>query len=537
MREIKKLLSISVCFLMLAACGGGDPIEEVSDATDDTDAEEGSSVELGNTTNFSYLPLMTVEKYKEWSGGEEDDVFLTYGRSPSIRMYTINPINATTGLPAQNAAATDFNILEDAIPVNPRVSFPMLQPIVGNEIDLRTAILINTSSAMDVVDRVAFIDEIKAFVTASKASTVNHIKNQEFTVWGYSGEISEVTSGATSVEADILSAIDTLSANWLNGVYESTGANHTYDAIMRAIGRYVGPTEYVAAADIELRDSITLENNDLIEFVTPDTIIASSIILFSAGFGSSNLFAEEFAKKALESQHTLAYDLSTNSAGQSAETEIIGKPLIYVVPDGEEQDSIIVDKASRVVTTNISGAGGTYTFADAVVTAQKDALEEKFVLSNQHVLRWASAIRAGEKHSLEVSSRTAENQLSYTLAVEFDVAAHTFSMPDPQVEITGVNNEYIASNNLLATYDVATTYASLITTFYPATRWTNQDFASSDYTWTYSPANSMVENANGSVTIASGATFPITLTLTNNNITHDGNTVSDDFVLTIEAGI
>ena len=85
-----------------------------------------------------------------------------------------------------------------------------------------------------------------------------------------------------------------------------------------------------------------------------------------------------------------------------------------------------------------------------------------------------------------------------------------------------------------AAYDSATTYANLISTFYPATRWTTQTFEESDFTWTY-PANSMIENENGSVTIDSeNATFPITLTLTNNNIEHNGATITDNFTLTIQ---
>ena len=526
-----KTFIYGMCFFFLIGCSGGDPIT----ASTDESEEDDTSVDLGTVTNYSYLPLMTVEQFKEWNTPENENVFLTYGHADLISLYTINPIDATTGAPATGASATDFNILEDGIPVNPNVSFPLLQPILGNQIDLRTAILINTSSAMDAVDQAAFISEIKAYVTAAKASSVSHIRNQEFVVWGYSGGIVEETGGATAVEADVLAAIDTVSTNWTNGVYEVVGANHTYDAIVRAIGRYVGKGEFETAADLSLRDEFTLEDNDLEEKVTPDSIVASSIVLFSAGYGSPDQFGEEFVKKALDSQYTLAYQLDIELQGRDTATEIVGKPLIYVVPDGESQDSILVEKASSVISNTISG--GAYSFADEVVTAQINALNDKFVLSNQHVLRWASAIRTGEKHSLEVSSRTAEDKFGYVLTVDdYGIdSVITNSMPDPQVEITGANNEYIASNNIANTYDIATTYSNLISTFYPATRWTNQSFTSADYTWSYTPLNSMTENADGSISISATATYPITLTLTNNGIVHNGATISDDFILTIEA--
>lgn len=528
-----KTFIYGMCFFFLIGCSGGDPITTAADESEEDD----TSVDLGAVTNYSYLPLMTVEQFKEWNAAENENVFLTYGHTDLISLYTINPIDATTGAPSTGATATDFNILEDGIPVNPNVSFPLLQPILGNQIDLRTAILINTSSAMSMTaaNQAAFINEIKAYVTAAKSSSVSHIKNQEFVVWGYSGDIVEETGGATAVEANVLTAIDAVSTKWTNGAYETIGANHTYDAIVRAIGRYVGKGEFETATDLILRDALTAEDNDLEEKVTPDSIVASNIVLFSAGYGSSDQFGEEFVKKALDSQYTLAYQLDIELQGRDTATEIVGKPLIYVVPDGESQDSIIAEKASSIVSTTISG--GAYSFADEVVAAQINALNDKFVLSNQHVLRWASAIRTGEKHSLEVSSRTAEDKFGYVLTVDdYGIdGVITNSMPDPQVEITGANNEYIASNAISNTYDAATTYSNLISTFYPATRWTNQVFTSANYTWSYTPLNSMTENSDGSISISESATYPITLTLTNNGIVHDGATVSDDFILTIEA--
>ena len=528
-------IRIALLFFMslgLVACSG-DPVETLSNDDTATDTDD---IDLGAETNVTFLPLMTIEQFEDWNAAEVSDVFLSYGRSPWITYYTINPLNASTGLPVTGATASDFNIIEDGIPVNPDVSFPMLQPIVGNQINLRTAIIINTSSAMDAVDRDAFIAEIKDYVEAAKASSINHIKDQEFTVWGYSGNAVEETGDATAVEATVLAAIDSVNTKWANGSYEVGGSNHTYDAIVQAIGRYNGAGEFTTSLDLMFRDANTGEDNDLIEYVTPDYITASSIIVFSAGFSATQRFGSQFAQDAIDSQAATIYESGVSPAGATTEVVRLGKPFIYVIPDGETADSILSGKASAVIRNTVSG--GEYSFAGEVLAAQVNAIANRFALGNQHVLRWASAIRSGEKHSLEVSTRTADDKLGYTLTVD-DYGIDGIDpdpMPDPQVEITGANNEYIATNAIAATYDAATTYANLISTFYPATRWTNQSFDSNDYVWTY-PAGSMTENGDGSVTIDGNypsGSYPITLTLTNNNIQHNGATVTDTFTLTIQ---
>lgn len=532
--NIKNILMVLLFGWLLAACSG-DPLPQ--EGEDDPTTDDDSLVDEGEVTNVSYLPLMTVERYQDWSGLDEDDLFLTYGRAPLISYYTINPVNATTGDPVTDATAGDFSILQDGIPVNPKVNFPMLQKVVGNQVALRTAIVINTSTAMDSVDRSAFIEEIKDFVSAAKDNESHpyYINNQEFTVWAVDGIAVEETGGATANKTAVLNAIDAVKTNWENGSYKSTGANHLYDGVVEAIGRFSGDSQF--SVPLDFRDANTGENNDLFDYVTPDFILASTAVVFSAGYGASNHFAEDDFKRAVESQSTFIYPEDVPPSGSATETTNLPKPLIYVVPDGEVKDDIVSGLAHTTIENTI--AGGQYSFASDVVSAQISAIEEKNALTNQHVLRWAGTLRTGGPHEVVVKTRTAEDKLGYSLTVdpEYDPGS-TAEMPDPQVEITGANNEYLATNDIAQAggpYDSATTYANLISTFYPATRWTNQTFTSADYTWSFTPAGSMVENSDGSISISDNPSFPITLTLTNNNIDHDGATIPDDFVLTIQA--
>lgn len=521
---------------LLSACSGSDVDSRQADpAAKDSGTDDGSLVDDGTFTNVSFLPLMLVELYQDWSGLSSDNLFQGYGKSPYITYYTINPVNASTLAPVIDAKASDFNIKEDGIPLNPKVNFPMLQKILGNRVNLSTALVINTSSAMDGVDKLAFIQEIKDYVSASLASSTYYISNQRFTVWAFDGLIAEETfakGGLTNDINDINEALDLVLTKWRSDAYgEYTGANHGYDAILRAVGRFTanGPYNH----PVILRDSATGEANDLDDEVTPDFIKLSNIVYFSSGYSATNQFNEEYVVKALESQSTLIYDAAQ---GPSNATVNLGKGLIYVIPDGGLEDDIIAAKSDAVIKDNLSN--NAYNFSSSVIEAQVAAVNKRAVLGNQHVLRWASSIRTGEGHSIEISTRTADDKYSYTLTVDpYTPFPSSEPMPEPQVEITGLNDEYLSADNPAtprSAYDTATAFASQISTFFPAVRWTNQAFTNADYTWVSSPANAITRNSNGSVSLNSNAVYPVTLTLSSSTIEHQGGTITDGFVLTIE---
>ena len=509
-------------FLALAACSG-DPVPDTTvGGTVDGDTPNIDDVyETTSTSNISFVPLLTLELYKDWSGFDGDNLFRTYFKSPFIKHYTINPVNATTLNSVSTAKITDFVITEDKVPLNPNVNFPMLQKIIGNQVTLVTAIVINTSSSMDGVDKTAFIAEIKDFVTASKANTSSALANQFFTVWAFDGLIVEETNGYKNTVADVHTALDTVLSKWQAGSYEGAGSNHTYDAVVQAVGRFAGDGPFSTTESF--LDANSGDNNDLFDWVTPDFIRMSNVVLFSAGNGDTNAFNPEFFEKALQSQALLTYDPSTEGAGIDTELLTVGKPLIYVVPDGAFLDAGVENYAFSVIKNTISG--GAYTFASSIVTAQSKALDTRLTLENQYAVRFASAIRQGDAHETVFKTKTPETSYGYSLTSKFDVSSN-LPMPSASVEITGANDEYLAAgiNNEGLDYAAAIAYFDVIQTFYPATRWTNEVFDSSHYTWTSS--GTITHNANGSVTVESSNTFPITLTLTN-------TVIGDSFTVTI----
>lgn len=517
---MKNYLLMLMLAIGLVGCGGSsggpagkatnDPAEEdpTDVPTEETDPDD--LIDTGDKNNVSYLPLMTLELYKDWSGFDGDRRFRIYGEEPFIEHLVISPVNATTLEPIDTATMADFDLMEDDVPLNPETNFQMLQKIAGNQIHLNTAIVINTSSAMDMVDRTALINGIKSYISTAKSSGDSTISNQTFTIWAFDGGrvkgdggILEETSGFTSDMAGLNAVLDTVLAGWNSGKYSISGTNHTYDAVVEAIGRFNGTGPFNNAEDLSA-DGV----NDLWDYVTSDGIWFSNILLFSAGYSDTNRFNAEYAVKAIESQSLSVYDTDTGPSGSASATKDLGKALFYMVPAGATQDGVFSGLAAA--TTELQYASGAYNFATTLVAKQQQVIAERINTDNQYVIRYASAIRSGEGHKAMLASRTAEDKYGYSLEWEFDridVPAEYWQMPDAMPEITNANNEYLSA-------DVA--FYSDNQRFYPATRWTNTIYSSDDYTW--SSTGSISVNSDGSVTVAESNSFPIDLTLTNTTL-------------------
>lgn len=493
--------------LGLVGCGGssGGPggSRDADPSTETPTDEEPTTDELideGDTTNVSFLPLMTFELYNEWSG-MDDGLFVFQQKDPFIKHFMITPVNATSLEPTDDVSISDFSLSEDGIPLNPKVNFPILQKVLGNQVSLDTAIVINTSSAMDGVDRTAFINEIKNYIDRAGGSNHSTIKQQRFTIWAYDGGREQgdggivlESNGFISNRDDIQSALDTVSTNWANGTYQVAGSNHTYDAIMEAIGRFIGTGPFGVAEN--LRDPIDntqpyRDFNDLSESFSADGIRFTNMILFSSGYSDTNRFDGDTVIKALNAQSLSAYDTDGGPGGAASATKDLGKVLIYVTPEGESKDDVI----EAMATANIGATynNGQYTFADTLISEQIAALNTRVVKDHQYVLRFASSIRSGSNHVGELKTRTAEDKYGYTLSWKMNldnVPDELLGMPEPEVEITGAGNEYLSSNQA---------HLSEINRFYPAIRWTNRQFASSEYEWISNVA--FTANDDGSVTI------------------------------------
>ena len=177
---------------------------------------------------------------------------------------------------------------------------------------------------------------------------------------------------------------------------------------------------------------------------------------------------------------------------QNSDTVGIGKPLIYVsvADSGVEPAAGIAELASEVISTNSLTS---FDFASQVIAAQEAAFDERMLLDNQYLVRFAMFERDGTHETIFQSESDGYN---YALTTDVDMSDGSFLLfpeTEPVVEIAAPKNGYLPAGSVSL---------SDVTSLYPATRWTVASYESADYSWTVggSPRSA---NADGSITISS----------------------------------
>lgn len=503
------LLSIFILpSLLLIGCGGGGDFDLGNgdgdlggDNATETE-EEGSST---NTSTVSYLPLSIYNKYSAYVPGlDEDNVFTSQRSFPFINGYLINPINASTLLPVNNATVDDYSMKIDDIEIDPTESFPLLQKVIGNPIELKTAIVFDMTGSTNDVDLAALQLEAKSYVAKAQAHSNAAIKNQKFVVWSFGNDdptaedVVDLTGGFTTVSGDIEAAIDSLT------MFPNASSN-LHKAIVKAVGGYVDEDAGINYAE----DG----DNNLDEDMTSNRLVLSQIILFSSGPDSKRDFTQADMIEAIESQGLLKYDPADASVTDNFTT----KPVFYYVLGKFEAGSAysaLSDVAEN--TTFLTLNSGSYSFGDTLISNQISAIDSRVDLDNQYLYRYAFLPRQGD-HVRLFESRSSGFNYALTGDTNFEspIALGTPSYElESSVEITGPNGEFLSGaitgipENLDGTYVIGGK-ASLadVSTFRAATRWTNEVFEISDYTWTLT-GGSGVANSDGSYTVnsISGAT-------------------------------
>lgn len=450
---------------------------------------------------------------------------------PYIEKTFLAPLDATTLQPLNTASLSDFVLEEgpegELRTIDALESFPLIQPVGPIPTFLHSAIVVDISpSTIETLSISALKAEIKNIISTIKTNNNPVIANQRFSIWAYARnplEIGEIVTdpntgldviegGFTENESTLFSRIDDLD-RWNIGAVSNRN-----QAIVQAVGRYVGNGSE-GASSIEgrenrftFRDSLTrvYDNNDLLEQVSSDRIQAASIIFISSSKDTLNVFADADIKKSLESQSLRVAD--TSSTDKSAKKNS-PKPMITVmIGDNTGNIPDVLSENSFQVIDN-RGLQSGFNFAQQVVAAQVEAIAQRVPSGPKFVIRYASPKRQG-KHKSTIRSNSSEYNFSLTGTVEFE-APSTLGMPwqvmtaNPldafsPVEITDVNNTYFADQIPLGS----------VTHFYPATRWTDNTYTSSDYAWTYNN-NAISAAANGSVPVINAGTYSVTNTSIN----------------------
>jgi hypothetical protein len=512
-----KIVSISILAFAMAACGGGSPIKgsvNVDDTGVDNELDGETNITSISARNVTFLPVSILETSSEYSGVDEDNLFSTQVDYPYIAKKMLSVFDSKT-LAATPATIDDFIITENDQVVDPLESFPILQTIGVIPTYLHTAIVIDTSGSVNSITLDAIIAETKEMIVKMQSSSDLVIKNQRFSIWAFGQTVQEITSGFTADTIMLNNALDAIATV---NVGESSNLNQ---AIVEAIGNYDGSGGEGSSGDFSFRDTPGF-NNDLIEEVTTDRIQLSSLILITSGTDTLNVFENDQVKIAIESQSQVVFDTAEEADSAtvtSSVTKNIGKPFIVIlVGDDPTISAVITDNASNVI--NLKDVTGELTYAEQVIGFQTDLIALRKRESARMVLRYASPKRQGT-HSAVVSTSAVDFKYSLTSAIEF-ASTQTVGMPSEvyiplvvtSVEIAGANNQYL--QNVININDT--------NTFYPATRWTTNQFAISDYVWTLDGIVLPFDSTTGAVTINPASIAPsATLSLTNNAIIETKN--------------
>lgn len=508
MNPIKIVILSLLTFTIVACGGGGSPLQDIDNDTEDSDTTDVTSASGENVT---FLPLAILETSQEYSLLDEDNVFITERFYPYIHGVLLSTFDAAT-LETTEATIDDFIITEDDEAIDSDESFPILQKVGAIPTYLHTAIVIDVSNSVDEVVLNEVVTETKALITLLQGSDDSVIANQRFTIWAFAGQVKEMTSGFTEDKTALDAALDAiLDPNLVDEISSSSSLN---EAIVEAIGRFDGPGEGGGDTDFLYRDSgANGDNNDLVESVSSSRIQLSSLIVVTSGTDTLRVFSDEQVITAIESQSQVAFSNDTNS---TEVTENSGKPFIAVIVGDNDKtlQPSITDNASNVIDLR-NKASGSLSFAASTAAFQASLISTRKREGDRYFLRYASPLRQGS-HERTITTGAVDTNYSLTAPIEIGDFQNV-GMPAEEyypgvisaVEITTEDNAYLQSVINIADTNV----------FYPATRWTSTVFANTDYSWTLDGNTLTPDSTTGSVTIDPSAVTDIsTLSLTNNAI-------------------
>ena len=497
-----KIVMLSLLTLAITACGGGgSPLQDIDN---DTEGVEGV-----NESDITFLSLSILETSQEYSLLDKNDVFITESFYPFISGVLLSTFDATT-LEAKEATVDDFIITEDDEVIDSDESFPILQKVGAIPTYLHTAIVIDASNSVDDDVLSEVVTETKALITLLQGSDDSVIANQRFTIWVFAGKVKELTSGFTEDKTILDAALDEiLDPNLVDEISSTSSLNQ---AIVEAIGRFDGTGDGSGSEEYFYRDSDG-DNNDLIEGVSTNRIQLSSLIVVTSGTDTLRVFSDSQVTTAIESQ---SQKIFSTDASSTEVTENFGKPFVAVIIGDNDKtlQSSITDNASNIIDLRNKPAGS-LSFAASTATFQSNLIATRKREGNRYFLRYASPLRQGS-HKDKITTGAVDTNYSLTSSFEFDVfqdvgmpAEEYYPNTVSSVEITTATNEYLQSVININNTNV----------FYPATRWTNTVFASTDYSWALDGVALIPDSTTGAVTInPSVITGRSTLSLTNNAI-------------------
>ncbi|MFC3680546.1 vWA domain-containing protein [Bacterioplanoides pacificum] len=480
-------------FLLLTACGGGDPV-----VSGDSDGGDSQTPDGSDSTGDSLMTYFPLQFYLQGSGYVEEELFLGISFTPQIHGYLIAPVNVNTLEPVASPDVSEFTITINEEPIQPVEQGLVMQPLLGLDVDLYTLLLIDTSASTQPVNKTALINEIKDFIQQAQSSADPAIRNQRFAVATFAGDVQVLQGIYTRDAATLNAALDNLANNWPS----ASSGTALYKAIVQGIGSYIGPGNAGGSEDDFTTDGL----QDVIETYTQSSNVVSGIrlantVVFTPGGNTPGKYNFEDAQSALNWQSLLVFsDSETEGSSAPEGMAYSGKPLLYVSIGETDVESQKL--AADVLPASYSNFDG---IAEGLIRLQQSKVISRVHKGNQYLVRFARLLTNDGEYELVFSSNTASRNYSLTSKLVVDTSGGAIPTPQPAVEITGPKSAYLVANEVSA---------SEANKLYPATRWTVQSYNAGNYSWSVGGVP-RASAADGSITIsASDAGSTVTLTNT-----------------------
>lgn len=484
---IKKYLLLTLAAFLLTACGGssGSSLFDSDNGQLDNDGKP-----VTNKRSNTYYPLDIYQQGKEYV---EDDAFLGLVFDGFVFAHMIAPVDANTLEPARQPSVDDYTLTLNEEKANKDEHGLMMQKVIGLPVQLRTALIVDTSPS-NQANKDDLINAIKQYIVSAQASSDPTIRNQEFTLMSFGTTPTWYVPDFTRDISILEAGLSTLKSEWQS----NGGFSALYQSIVVAIGAYVGK----GAADITEVDYRSDGNNDLTEgYITNASndqlshLVLGNVVLFSAGGDTVTYFDLEDAQAALDWQSYLVYEDEVkdeesadkgDSDGALEGMTFSGKPLFYV-SIGSEVSKKVRSISTKVIETNTLS---NFNFFDSLISNQQLSVATRSRLDNMYMIRYIVPQRDGIV-DLKLASDTGKKDYALGAELTFD-APLLLPEPTPVLEITGPNNSYLAGERVSV---------SQVTTLFPAVRWdAYNNISKSGFSWQVGGVN-RAANDDGSIAL------------------------------------
>jgi len=249
-----KYLLAAMMTAALAACGGGGSGSGVAfggggglQGDDELDPDEDPANPTEPTSTVTYYPL---QFFLQGENYVEEDVFDGVWFDPMIHGYVISPVDQDTLEPV-DADVDEFILSADGELVDAAEQGVVMQRLMGMEVSLDTAILIDTSgSSSDIESASNLFQEVRDFIAAARASSDPAIRNQRFIIWEFNDQVNAVTTTLSTDDSALNTALNGMQSSW-----NPVGASGLYEAIFYSIGSYL-PDSTLERETVALTDTI-----------------------------------------------------------------------------------------------------------------------------------------------------------------------------------------------------------------------------------------------------------------------------------------